>query len=135
MFKASLPAVMALTLLGAAEANAKVTTFDPQGSVDTYPRSVDRGAITGAYYDSNYTEHGFLRAGDGTITTFDPPGATSTFANIIVRGKIVGYYADSNYADHGFFRPRGPAGEPVPGAEAETEKLPTQRRPPPEPRS
>jgi len=38
-------------------------------------------------------------------------------------------------ADHGFFRPRGPSGEPVPGAEAETEKLPTQRRPPPEPRS
>lgn len=35
-------------------------------------------------------------------------------------------------ADHDFF-PRGPAGEPVPGAEAETEKLPTQRRPPPEP--
>jgi hypothetical protein len=37
--------------------------------------------------------------------------------------------------DHGFFRPRGPSGEPVPGAEAETEKLPTQRRPPPGPRS
>jgi len=35
-------------------------------------------------------------------------------------------------ADHGFFR-RGPSGEPVPGAEAETEKLPTQRRPPPQP--
>ncbi len=36
-------------------------------------------------------------------------------------------------AEHGFFGPRGPTGEPVPGAEAETEKLPTQRRPPPEP--
>jgi len=35
-------------------------------------------------------------------------------------------------ADHDFF-PRGPSGEPVPGAEAETEKLPTQRRPPSEP--
>ena len=35
-------------------------------------------------------------------------------------------------ADHGFFR-RGPSGEPVPGAEAETEKLPTQRRPPAQP--
>lgn len=30
-------------------------------------------------------------------------------------------------ADHGFFGRRGPAGEPVPGAEAETEKLPAQR--------
>ena len=35
-------------------------------------------------------------------------------------------------AEHGFF-PRGPSGEPVPGAEAETEKLPAQRRPPPAP--
>ncbi|MGH3677144.1 MAG: DUF3068 domain-containing protein [Mycobacterium sp.] len=38
-------------------------------------------------------------------------------------------------ADHGFFA-RGPAGEPVPGAEAETEKLPAQRptrRPPDRP--
>jgi hypothetical protein len=30
-------------------------------------------------------------------------------------------------ADHGFFGPRGSAGERVPGAEAETEKLPAQR--------
>jgi hypothetical protein len=36
-------------------------------------------------------------------------------------------------AGHGFFGPRGPSGEPVPGAEAETEKLPAQRRPPPAP--
>jgi len=36
-------------------------------------------------------------------------------------------------AEHGFFGPRGPSGEPVPGAEAETEKLPAQRRPPPAP--
>ncbi|MBV8928427.1 MAG: DUF3068 domain-containing protein, partial [Mycobacteriaceae bacterium] len=35
-------------------------------------------------------------------------------------------------ADHGFFRPRGEPVVPVPGAEAETEKLPTQRRLPPE---
>jgi hypothetical protein len=38
-------------------------------------------------------------------------------------------------ADHGFFA-RGPSGEPVPGAEAETEKLPAQRptrRPPDRP--
>ena len=43
-------------------------------------------------------------------------------------------------ADHGFFRRGAPPGEPVPGAEAETEKLPTpptdmhrQTGPPPEP--
>ena len=30
-------------------------------------------------------------------------------------------------ADHRFFGSRGPAGEPVPGAEAQTEKLPASR--------
>jgi hypothetical protein len=34
-------------------------------------------------------------------------------------------------ADHEFFGPRGPTGERVPGAEAETEKLPTARPPTP----
>ncbi|MCG5432035.1 DUF3068 domain-containing protein [Mycobacterium sp. MYCO198283] len=34
-------------------------------------------------------------------------------------------------AGHGFFRPRGDADEPTPGAEAETEKIPTQRPPGP----
>ena len=34
-------------------------------------------------------------------------------------------------ADHGFFGPRGEAAEPVPGAEAATEKLPTRRPTPP----
>ena len=37
-------------------------------------------------------------------------------------------------ADRGFFGPRESAAEPVPGAEAETEKLPTRRPPRPPPR-
>jgi DUF3068 family protein len=61
----------------------------------------------------------------------------------LVGGSLLGLFAlqadtglidpGLDSADHGFFRPRGPSGEPVPGAEAETEKLPTQRRPPPQP--
>jgi hypothetical protein len=63
----------------------------------------------------------------------------------LVGGALLGWFglrADGGLidpgldtADHGFFRPRGPSGEPVPGAEAETEKLPTQRRAPPKPPS
>ncbi|MBV8966407.1 MAG: DUF3068 domain-containing protein, partial [Mycobacteriaceae bacterium] len=61
----------------------------------------------------------------------------------IVGGALLGWFAlragtalidpGLDNADHGFFRARGPTGEPVPGAEAETEKLPTQRRPSPPP--
>jgi hypothetical protein len=61
----------------------------------------------------------------------------------LVGGSLLGLFAlqadtglidpGLDSADHGFFRPRGPSGEPVPGAEAETEKLPTQGRPPPQP--
>src|SRR5215469_14267866 len=104
MFRTSLLAVTALALLGATGASANITTFDPQGSVGTASRSVNKGAVTGWYYDSNYTTHGFLRASDGTITTFDAAtGATGTSPNSIVNGKIVGYYEDSN-GGHGFFR-------------------------------
>jgi Porin PorA len=61
----------------------------------------------------------------------------------LVGGALLGWFtlrADTSLidpgldnAEHGFFGPRGPSGEPVPGAEAETEKLPAQRRPPPAP--
>jgi hypothetical protein len=56
---------------------------------------------------------------------------------VLVGGAVLGSFslrAESalidpglDQADHGFFGPRGPEGEPVPGAEAETEKLPAQR--------
>jgi hypothetical protein len=55
-----------------------ITTFDPPGSVQTTPMSINAGgAITGSYSDGN-TTHGFLRMPDGTITSFDGPGATGT---------------------------------------------------------
>src|ERR1700678_1647874 len=82
----------------AAAAQPVYTTFDPPGSVETFPESInDTGAISGWYYDSKGMPHGFVRTNDGTITSFDPPGSTATFSYGINRtGVIAGYYADSN---------------------------------------
>ena len=36
--------------------------FDPPGSIDTWAPSINKGAITGYYLDSNYVYHGYLRS-------------------------------------------------------------------------
>src|SRR5258708_38874851 len=55
-----------------------IITFDPLGSVQTMPMSINAGgAITGAYSDGATTP-GFLRMPDGTITTFHGSGAAGT---------------------------------------------------------
>jgi hypothetical protein len=81
-----------------------ITTFDPLGSVQTMPESINAGgAITGSYSDGT-TTHGFLRMPDGTITSFDGPGATGTLpASINAAGAITGYYFTST-TSHGFLR-------------------------------
>src|SRR5258708_4383522 len=81
-----------------------IITFDPPGSVQTMPMSINAGgAITGSYSDGT-TTHGFLRMPDGTITTFDGPGATGTLpASINAAGAITGYYFTST-TSHGFLR-------------------------------
>jgi len=94
------------------------TSFDPPGSVFTYPceeTCLSRdGAITGFYLDANNTAHGFLRTPDGTITTIDAPGAGTgnglgtVAASINTDGMITGYVADANNVAHGFvLRPDG----------------------------
>jgi hypothetical protein len=85
------------------------TTFDPPGSVGTFPASINaETAITGSYSDGQNI-HGFLRARDGTITTFDVPGPTSNPNPIGINqaGEIAGSYLDpqGNYS-HGFLRSR-----------------------------
>jgi hypothetical protein len=43
-------------------ANGTITTFDPTGSVNTYPSSVNpAGVIAGSYLDASGASHGFLR--------------------------------------------------------------------------
>src|SRR6202047_1584800 len=76
------PSLLALSTLGlsrsASAQKSAFTTFDPPGSIETIPNSMNRsGAITGYYFDGNIF-HGFLRSPDGTFTTVDFPGATGT---------------------------------------------------------
>ena len=63
------------------------------------------GAIAGAYTDSGFFLHGYVRAADGHITTFDVAGAEGTNASgINPAGAIPGVYFDSNGVNHGYVR-------------------------------
>lgn len=108
-------AIMALTLLVApslpkvsapAQGKPTIATFDPPGSADTLPESINsNGVVAGWYIDASNVEHGFVRAVDGTITTFDPSGSMSTLAmSINDSGAVVGSYKDGAYVQHGFLR-------------------------------
>ena len=107
-------AVLALSLLAlctlglslsASAQKSAFTKFDPPGSIETIPNSMNRsGAITGYYFDGNIF-HGFVRSPDGTFTTFEFPGAPSTAAaSINATGVITGFYFDGNLVAHGFVR-------------------------------
>lgn len=91
---------------GSADAKQAIASFDPAGSISTYPFSINNdGAVTGYYADSNYVEHGFVRAADGTIATFDPAGAANTVpSGINTEGAIAGTWWDSSTVAHGFVR-------------------------------
>ena len=88
----------------------KITTFDPPGSINTQPASInDKGEITGLYTGEDYFNHGFLREPDGTITTFDAPNAASqgTLPMAIgPDGDIAGIFYDDANNYHGFVRDR-----------------------------
>jgi uncharacterized membrane protein len=59
------------------QANSKVSTFDPAGSVDTQATGINLvGQITGFYATSDGVHHGFLRPSNGRISTFDPAGSS-----------------------------------------------------------
>ena len=71
------------------------------------------GAVTGWYWDANFTYHGFLRANDGTTTTFDAPLAgPGSFEGTIPLGMnpagvitgSTGIFHDANPVQHGFVR-------------------------------
>ena len=88
-------------------------SFDVPAAVNgTQPTNInDLGEITGAYFDSNGNQHGFLRKAAGTIVTFDAPNVSYPFSaagttptGVNNEGDIVGYYSDANGAYHGFVR-------------------------------
>ena len=104
--------VLALCTLGlslsASAQKSRFTTFDPPGSVETIPNSMNRsGAITGYYFDASVPPvfHGFLRSPDGTLTSFDPVGSVDTEpVSINTAGEISGIYSDANHVSHAFLR-------------------------------
>ncbi len=82
----------------------------------------DRVALWGRVLPITFTAMGVITVVGGALL-----GAFSLRAE----SALIDPGLDS--ADHGFFGPRGERAEPVPGAEAETEKLPAQRPLPNEP--
>ncbi len=114
MWFSKLTLVVALAMAVTAYAGGtahQIVKFDVPGAgtasgQGTFPISInDLGVASGNYVDAT-TEHGFLRAADGTFTTIDPPGSAYTAAvGLNLEGAITGYYLDSSFvAWHGFLR-------------------------------
>jgi hypothetical protein len=87
-------------------ANGLYIQFDPDGSHDTEPKSINTaGTIVGNYRDRLSTLHGFIRTVDGTITSFDVRGSLDTEpAAINDRGWITGSAEFAKQISHGFMR-------------------------------
>jgi len=88
--------------------NYSFQAFDPPGSVDTVPHSInDLGESVGRFQDGAGVVHGYLRKGDGSFVTIDPPGSVFTVAfGINDAGTIVGIWQMPGGAFHGFTRSR-----------------------------
>src|SRR5207302_2884664 len=87
-------------------AGGVITSFDPPGSRQTMAFSINASdTITGHYFDTAGSQHGFLRAADGSFTTFDPPGAVCTYAySINALGEVTGSFQDGANNEHGYLR-------------------------------
>jgi hypothetical protein len=87
-----------------------VETFDPPGSVQTQPVSINAaGTIVGSFVDINEIFHGFVRFADGRIERIGvPPGSPPNFVNTQVtgindNGDIIGFCSGRDInVGHGF---------------------------------
>ena len=85
-----------------AHAQLTITTIDAPGagtqqSQGTTPTAINpAGAITGYFFDANWTGHAFLRSHEGIFTIVDGPGANSITGTVATAinpsGTITGYY-------------------------------------------
>jgi hypothetical protein len=83
--------------------NGVFTTFDPPGSISTYPTSINAaGKITGFYSNANFSTYGFIRTPDGTFITLDLPSAYPVSIN--PADAITGSYLEGNSLLYGFLR-------------------------------
>ncbi len=88
-------------------AGGSFAVFDPVGSNDTEPASINAsGTIAGSYRDANNIIHGFVRNADGTITEFDAPGPNFETVPFDINdgGFIAGSYRESKQRGFGFLR-------------------------------
>ena len=86
-----------------ASAQYQFQPIDPPGSVFTIPYGMnDQGVITGFYYLSDHSSHGFVRSAEGTITTPALPAGAfgSELAGVNNAGIAAGAYADAS-GSHG----------------------------------
>src|ERR1700683_729192 len=88
-----------------------IISFDPAGSVVTYPGSINpQGLIVGGFADANSILHGFVRRVDGAITNFDATAAASTAGEgtlatgVTPAGLSTGYCVGAKLIVHGFIR-------------------------------
>jgi len=78
-------------------------TFDPTGSIETFPSEINSDGEVVGYYETpkpgGMYSHGFVYTA-GTITTFNVPGATDTIAlGINATGQITGYCDTHGFID------------------------------------
>src|SRR6266851_3892017 len=105
-FRTGITAVAVLVGLVSIGYAQTFTTFDVPGAAGTIPLSINpAGQITGAYFDANFVDHGFLREKDGTIITFDVPDSFDMFPQSInPAGQITGSYLPKVGGISGFLR-------------------------------
>lgn len=90
-------------------ADGTITSFDPTGSIITYPFGINRkGSITGYFCESSdpCSAQGFVRKPDGKIGIFSAPGGYTDIEPTAITdsGLITGSDADSAGHRHGFVR-------------------------------
>src|SRR5579871_973541 len=73
--------------------------FDPPGSAQTYPQSVNAsGLVAGFYYDGTADYYSFLRRPSGQFVTFGVTGAIATYAySVNDAGTVTGYSQPPTY--------------------------------------
>ncbi len=90
-------------------ADGTFATFDPAGSVNTYPEGINAShVIVGLYTDAGGVNHGFIRDAAGKVISYDAPDAGSSSGQGTVLGSInrggeaLGNFTDTNGVSHGF---------------------------------
>jgi hypothetical protein len=81
-----------------------ITTFDPQGSTQTAPQSINiNGVAAGSFSDVG--SHGFVRTERGSLVTIDFPGGNNTNVwSINGFGAVTGTYQNIAESTLGFVR-------------------------------